>query len=210
MFSGKNTKAGSFVSANEIADVFLPKQMTNISINNLFVILRLAKEGKYTLPPAASITQKQVGDLINAMDVYRCVLSIPSTAELLENGLLTLWLLSDANCPNTCTEIIRKSVELLERKPAQTSFDTLQACITYAFISRTFSIDAIDLTGDKSKYSNYYLQGNRDLLPLSYVSIFPPEDVSGKKSKKLKKSKKSNNNNNNMEGGNRRKTRKRY
>jgi hypothetical protein len=165
----------SFVSPNEMVDAFLPKTYT--SVNDLFTILRLAKEGRWNLPSREMIPLKSICDLINAMDVYRCVLSIPNTVELLENGLLTLWLLSDIECPNTCTGIIRKSVELLRIKPRYTTFNDLIACVNYTFISRTISIDTTALSGPPhiSIPSIYYLQGNQNLLVPSYVSLVPPD-----------------------------------
>jgi hypothetical protein len=117
-------KAGSFVSKEQMVSLFLPDGA--VSYKNLFIILRIAKHARWS-PPQPSILKedlaKQVArttavssstcNKVNALDVYHHVLRNPIIADRLENGLLTLWLLSLENLPFTCKDIIEMYNNLL-------------------------------------------------------------------------------------------------
>uniref|UniRef100_A0A6C0KTY6 Uncharacterized protein n=1 Tax=viral metagenome TaxID=1070528 RepID=A0A6C0KTY6_9ZZZZ len=140
-----------FVSANVMENFCLPTPSpSNVSINNLITLLRIAKLGKLIIPK--DIAPRQY-NLINAMDVYRVILRNSKISEFFENGLFTLWILSDKNCPYTCPEFIAEYRDIFESSPADIELDNLATCFIEMIPADvvTYSID--DQLKDRKRQS---------------------------------------------------------
>ena len=169
--------AGSFVSQEQMVSFFLPNSI--VSYKNLFIILRIAKHARWSPPqPSVLIRElgKQVGttavdtmtcNKINVLDVYHYVLRNPIIADRLENGLLTLWLLSLENLPFTCKDIIEMYNNLLNIQYDVFPFEAIP--LSDVFVEgHTRSIDNPNpdsSTKSKTTMSARYLEDNA--APLS-------------------------------------------
>jgi hypothetical protein len=170
--------AGSFVSRDQMVSLFLPNSV--VSYKNLFMTLRIAKQASWK-PPQPSIVRndlaKQTGaflrhastcNKINALDVYHYVLRNPIIADRLENGLLTLWLLSSENLPFTCKDIIEMYNDLLNIQYGEFAFEDipLPEVIIDGY---TRSIDNPNPSSNavRTTMSPRYLDDNRRTVPIS-------------------------------------------
>jgi hypothetical protein len=183
----------SFVSYNyAMNELFVPISIT--SINNLFTLLRIAKNASWTPPDMrayphnltdsyvkfnSKLTEadsrryggyKRICDIINAMDVYHYILKDPTTLDRMENGFITLLLLSDPSCPITCDGIIKRCRILLDMGSPAVSFDQLSTCFVNNPTSTTRSLDdPHPLTGEQgiSRCSLYYFSNVTQPLSIS-------------------------------------------